>query len=76
MQGTKYKPECKGTSDEVGHIIRHFRNSCMIEVLNILQCSFVCFGNKVNGDSLAAETTTSSNSEIKKDVNDNKNFKF
>lgn len=61
MQDTKYKLECDGASDEVSHIIGHFRNSCMVEFLNILQSSLVCFGNKVNGDSFTAETTSSSN---------------
>lgn len=63
-QDTKYKPGSMDTSDEVSHIAGHFRNSCMIEFLNILQCSFISFSHKVDSDSLTAETTTSSNSAI------------
>lgn len=64
-QDTKYKPGKLRPLDEVGHIAGHFSDSSMVEILNILQCSLVCFSHKVNGDTFTAETTSSSNSEIR-----------
>lgn len=69
MQDTKYKLECAGASDEVGHIIGHFRNSCMVEFLNILQCSLIGFGHEVNSNTFTTKTAASSNTEnIKKNI--------
>lgn len=52
-----------GTSDEVGHITGHFRDTGVIELLNILQRSPVTFSHKVDSNSFTAETATSSDSE-------------
>lgn len=63
MQDTKYKLECAGALNEVGHVIGHFRDGGMVEVLDVLQRALVRFRYEVDGDSFTAEPAASSNPE-------------
>lgn len=54
-QDTKYKPECAATSDEVGHVVGHFSDGRVVEVLDVLQRALVRLRHEVDGDTLAPE---------------------
>lgn len=63
MQDTKYKLECAGALNEVGHIVGHFRNGCVVEVLDVLQRALVRLRHEVDGDSFTPEPPASSDPE-------------
>ena len=52
--------------NQIRHVHGHLIDSCVVEFFNVVQSAFVFVSDKVNGDSLTAETSTSTNSVKKK----------
>ena len=48
--------------NQIRHVHGHLIDSCVVEFFNVVQSAFVFVSDKVNGDSLTAETSTSTNS--------------
>ena len=48
--------------DQVGHVQGHFLHLRVIEGLNVFQGTMILGGNKVDGDTLTAETSSTTDS--------------
>lgn len=51
--------------DQIGYVAGHFFDSCVVVLFKFLQCTTIIVGDEVDGNTFAAETTTSTDSERK-----------
>ena len=51
--------------DQIGYVAGHFFDGCVVVLFEFLQCTTIIVGDEVDGNTLAAETTTSTDSERK-----------
>lgn len=52
--------------NQIGNVSRHFLNSCVVELFNILQNSSIIICDEVDRNALATETTTATDSTEEK----------
>lgn len=53
--------------NQIGNVSRHFLNSCVVELFNILQNSSIIICDEVDRNALATETTTATDSTGEKE---------
>jgi hypothetical protein len=51
--------------NQIGNVSGHFFNFCVVMLLNVLKSTFVFFGYKIDCNTFAAETSTTTDSERK-----------
>lgn len=51
--------------NQIGNVDRHLFDGCVIMLLQFLQCTTISVGNKVDRDTLATETSTTTDSRKK-----------
>ncbi len=58
----KKKKKKSGVLDEISNVHRHFLHGCIVEGLDVSECTLVIFSYHVDSDALSAKTATTSNS--------------
>ncbi len=71
----KKKKKKSGVLDEISNVHWHFLHGCIVEGLDVSECTLVIFSDHVDSDTLSAKTATTSNSiQIKHLLHNSQNY--